>query len=156
MTFRSPWMLALLLLIPAMVAAYVSSRRRRALRANALAGQGLVMTSSQPRPSQARTRMRRHVPFGLFAAALTVLVVGMARPMATVKTPQREATVIVAIDVSNSMKATDVAPSRIEVAKTAARDFVKLQPSAVRIGVVAFGDGAVTVQSPTTTHADVL
>jgi len=156
MTFRSPWMLALLLLIPAMVAAYISSRRKRAVRADALAGQGLVTTSSEARPSKSRMRVRRHVPFGLFAAALTVLVVGMARPMATVKTPQREATVILAIDVSNSMNAADVAPSRIEVAKAAARDFVKLQPSAVRIGVVAFGDGAVTVQSPTTAHADVL
>ncbi len=151
MTFRSPWMLVLLLLIPAMVAAYVSARRRRSQRAAALSQQGLVTTSFQ-----SRTRVRRHVPFALFAAALTVLVVGTARPMTTVKTPQREGTVILALDVSNSMKADDIRPSRLEAAKGAARAFVKSQPSVVRIGVVAFGDGAVVVQPPTTEHADVV
>ncbi|CAA9232822.1 MAG: hypothetical protein AVDCRST_MAG10-1254 [uncultured Acidimicrobiales bacterium] len=151
MTFRSPWMLVLLLLVPAMVAAYVSARRRRSQRAAALSQQGLVTTSFQ-----SRARIRRHVPFALFAAALTVLVVGTARPMTTVKTPQREGTVILAIDVSNSMKADDIKPSRLEAAKGAARAFVKTQPSVVRIGVVAFGDGAVVVQPPTTEHADVV
>ena len=151
MTFRDPWMLALLLVIPAMVAAYASSRRRRARRTTALSGQGLVTTSSQSRKG-----LRRHMPFALFAAALTVLVVGMARPMTTVKRPLREGTVILALDVSNSMKADDIRPSRLEAAKGAARAFVKSQPSVVRIGVVAFGDGAVVVQPPTTEHADVV
>ena len=149
MSFRAPWMLILLLLIPAMVTAYVSAGRRRSQRAAALSKQGLVTTSL---PS--RTRLRRHVPFALFAAALTVLVVGTARPMTMVKTPQREGTVILALDVSNSMKADDIKPSRLEAAKAAARAFVKSQPSVVRIGVVAFGDGAVVVQPPTTEHAD--
>ena len=71
--------------------------------------------------------------------------------MATVKTPRREATVILAFDVSNSMAANDVKPSRIEAAKAAARAFVRRQPPAVRIGVVAFGHGAVIVQTPTLT-----
>ena len=105
---------------------------------------------------QSRMRLRRHVPFVLFTAALTVLVIGMARPMTSVKTPQREGTVILAIDVSNSMKATDVEPTRMEAAKAAARAFVDHQPPAVRIGVVAFGDGAVVVQTPTNAHADVV
>ena len=151
MTFRSPWMLGLLLVIPALLAAYTSSRRRRSRRAAELSEQGLVTTSFQ-----SRMRVRRHVPFGLFVAALTVLVVGMARPMATVKTPQRDATVILALDVSNSMKAADVKPTRIEAAKTVARAFVDRQPPAVRIGVVAFGDSAVIVQRPTNAHADVV
>jgi Ca-activated chloride channel family protein len=151
MTFRSPWMLGLLAVIPAMVAAYVSSRRRGATRAAALSAQGLVASSSRsPMP------VRRHVPFALFAAALTVLVVGLARPMTTVKTPRREGTVILAMDVSNSMKAADVKPTRIDAAKATARAFVQRQPPAVRIGVVAFGDGAVIVQTPTTDHADVV
>ena len=124
------------MLVPVVVAAYVSSRRRRARRAAALAAQGLVTTDVGR-----RLRWRRHVPFALFAAALAVLVVALARPMATVKTPRREATVILAIDVSNSMAATDVKPTRIEAAKTAAGAFVRQQPPAVRIGVVAFGDG---------------
>lgn len=150
MTFRSPGMLAALLLIPALVAAYVSSQRRRSRRATALAGQGLVTTGA------GRRRLRRHVPFALFTAALALLVVAMARPMATVKTPRQEATVIVAIDVSNSMAATDVKPSRIEAAKTAAQDFVRRQPPAVRIGVVAFGESAVTVQPLTLNHSDAI
>jgi Ca-activated chloride channel family protein len=87
---------------------------------------------------------------------LTVLIVAMARPSTTVKLPRREGLVILAIDVSNSMVATDVKPSRIEAAKVAARAFVERQPPAVRIGVVAFGDGAVIVQTPTNAHADVL
>jgi len=150
MTFRSPQMLALLAVVPAMVAAYVRSRRRRSRRAAALAEQGLVATSAA-----SRMRVRRHVPFGLFALALTVLLVGMARPMTTVKTPRREGTVILALDVSNSMKADDVKPTRIDAAKAAARAFVDRQPPAVKVGVVAFGDGAVIVQPPTSEHAEV-
>jgi Ca-activated chloride channel family protein len=150
MTFGSPWNLALLVIVPAMVVAYVKSRRRRARRVAALAGQGLVTTASS-----SRMRIRRHVPFAFFAAALTVLLVGMARPMTTVKTPKREGTVILAMDVSNSMNADDVKPTRIEAAKTAARAFVDRQPPAVKIGVVAFGDGAVIVQQPTSEHGEV-
>ena len=134
-----------------MVAAYVSSRRRRSRRAAALAEQGLVATLVVRRGCACGATCRSR----LFAAALTVLVVGMARPMTTVKTPQREGTVILAIDVSNSMRADDIKPTRIDAAKAAARAFVERQPPAVRIGVVAFGDGAVIVQTPTNTHADV-
>jgi len=151
MTFRSPAMLVLLLAVPAMVAAYVRSRRRQAQRAAALAEQGLVAT-----PPPSGMRVRRHVPFGLFAAALTVLIVAMAQPMATVQTPRREGTVILAMDVSNSMRATDIRPTRLEAAKEAARAFVRRQPPAVRIGVVAFGDGAVIVQTPTNAQDDVV
>ncbi len=151
MTFRSPWLLGLLLVVPAIVWAHASSRRRRARRLAELAAQGLVTTSSTP-----PTRARRHLPFALFVAALALLIVGMAQPMTTVHTPRREGTVILALDVSNSMRADDVAPTRLEAAKTAARAFVKRQPPAVRIGVVAFGDGAVVVQTPTNAHADVI
>ena len=139
------------MVIPAMVAAYASARRRRARRAAELAEQGLVETSSASRLGR-----RRHVPFGLFAVALSLLLIGVARPMTTIKTPRQEGTVILAMDVSNSMKADDVRPTRIEAAKAAARAFVERQPSAVRIGVVAFGDGAVVVQTPTNAHVEVL
>ena len=151
MTFRSPWMLALLVVVPALIAAYVSSLRRRARRSAELAAQGLVVTSPA-----SRMRIRRHVPFALFAAALTLLLVGMARPLTTIKTPRREGTVVLAVDVSNSMRADDVKPTRLDAAKLAARTFTDRQPPAVRIGVVAFGDGAVVVQTPTTAHADVV
>ena len=151
MTFRSPLSLVLLLAVPALVAAYVRSVRRRSQRAAALAAQGLVATTPA-----ARMRVRRHVPFGLFAGALTLLVVGMAQPMTTVKTPRREGTVILAMDVSNSMKADDIKPTRMEASKAAARAFVERQAPDVRVGVVAFGDGAVTVQTPTNAREDVL
>ncbi|HEX2118155.1 MAG TPA: BatA domain-containing protein, partial [Acidimicrobiales bacterium] len=78
MTFRSPWMLLLLVVVPAMVAAYVSARRRRARRIAELAAQGLVATSPASRLGR-----RRHVPFGLFTVALTLLLIGVARPMTT-------------------------------------------------------------------------
>ncbi|MDQ4090405.1 MAG: VWA domain-containing protein [Actinomycetota bacterium] len=151
MTFGAPWVLALLPAVAALVVAYVRARRRRAGRAAALAEQGLV-----PTPGPSTRRVRRHVPFALFVAALTLLVVGMAQPMTTVKTPRREGTVILALDVSNSMKADDIKPNRMDAAKAAARAFVERQPSEVRLGVVAFGDGAVVVQTPTNAHADVL
>ncbi len=150
MTFRSPAMLALLALVPAMVWAYLRTRRRRAQRAAALAAQGLVATAVPAR------RFRRHVPFALFAAALTLLLVGMARPHTRVTTPKREGTVILALDVSNSMRADDIKPTRLEAEKAAARAFVERQPQEVRVGVVAFGDGAVVVQAPTNSHADIL
>ena len=151
MSFASPWLLALLVVIPAIIAAYVSSVRRRAHRATQLAAQGLVTTSAA-----ARLGRRRHIPFGIFALALTALVIALARPETNLTTPLREGTVILAFDVSNSMAADDLEPSRIEAAKTAARAFVEQQPSTIRIGVVAFGDGAVVVQPPTNTQEDVI
>lgn len=152
MTFGAPVVLVLLLAIPALVAAYVKASRRRARRAADLAEQGLVATAA----SRSRMRVRRHVPFALFTTALTLLIMGMAQPMSTVETPRREGTVILTMDVSNSMKADDIQPTRMEAAKVAARAFVNGQPPAVRVGIVAFGDGAVVVQTPTNAHADVL
>jgi Ca-activated chloride channel homolog len=149
--FGEPERLLALLLLPAVVAAYVISRRRRRLRTAALATQGLVTNSG------ARPRSRgRHLPFALLLAALAVLVFASARPMTTIRTPKREATVVLAIDVSNSMAATDVKPSRLGAAKMAAQDFVRQQPAGVRIGVVAFGPTAVIVQPPTLAHSDAL
>src|SRR5437763_14212343 len=153
MSFRSPWMLALFVVIPAAVAAYVAAQRRRARGAEALASEGFVATSVA---AGVVGRQRRHIPFALFVAALTVLVVGLARPSTTVRTPREEGTVVLALDISNSMRATDAKPSRIEAAKAAARSFVNRQSGAVRIGVVAFGDGAVVVPAPTTRDADVV
>jgi Ca-activated chloride channel family protein len=150
-TFGTPWVLAVLVAVPALVAAYARSRRRRAQRSATLAAQGLVVAAA---PS--KMRARRHVPFGLFAAALTLLIVGMAQPMATVKTPKREGTVILAVDISNSMRADDIKPTRMDAAKAAAKAFVERQPPEVKVGIVAFGDGAVVVQTPTNAHVDVL
>jgi Ca-activated chloride channel family protein len=151
MTLASPERLLGLLLLPVVVAAYVLSRRRRRQRTGALAAQGLLTTGLARRRG-----WRLHVPFALFLVALALLVVASARPMATIRTPRREATVVLDIDVSNSMAAADVKPSRIGVAKVVAEDFVRQQPAGVRIGVVAFGPSAVIVQPPTFDHAVVL
>jgi Ca-activated chloride channel family protein len=96
------------------------------------------------------------VPPVLFLLGVVVLVVGLARPEATIDLPRREGTVVLAFDVSSSMKAKDLAPSRIEAAKKAARSFVADQPSNIKIGVVAFSDDGYIVQPPTRAHRDVL
>ncbi|MGH7226836.1 MAG: VWA domain-containing protein, partial [Gemmataceae bacterium] len=151
MSFASPQLLFGLLLLPAVVVAHLLARRKRRHRTAALAAQGLVTTGL------ARGRSwRLHLPFALFLVALALLIVACARPMTTIKTPLREATVVLAIDVSNSMAAGDVKPSRIAAAKAAAEDFVREQPSGARIGVVAFGPSAVIVQRPSFDHAVVL
>jgi Ca-activated chloride channel family protein len=150
MTFGAGQWLFCLLLLPLVVAGYLRSRRHRARRSAALATQGLVATAN------GRRDWRVHLPFVLFLVALAVLVVAIARPMATVKTPRREATVILAIDISNSMAASDAKPTRFAAAKGAASAFVRAQPSSVRIGVVAFGPAALIVQPPTFSHPTVL
>jgi Ca-activated chloride channel homolog len=101
-------------------------------------------------------RWRRHVPFALFAAAIALMCFALARPVVSLALPERQGTVILAFDVSNSMLAKDFRPTRIAAAKAAAIAFAKKQPSSIRIGVVAFGDGAVTVLKPTNVTADVI
>jgi Ca-activated chloride channel family protein len=150
MSFDSPWMLLLLALVPLLVAAYVWALRRRSGRAARLAAEGLVPTGAGKR------RWRRHVPFALFAAGIALIVFGLARPTVDLPVPEREGTVVLTFDVSNSMRAKDVQPTRIEAAKVAARAFVEQQPSTIKIGVVAFGDSAVTVLKPTAEKQDVL
>jgi len=154
MSFASPVMFAFALVIPLLIVVYRAEGKRRERRSRALEQEGLVAV---PIAGATTTRRRRrHVPFALFLAALSALVVALARPMTTVRTPREVGTAIVALDISNSMRATDVKPSRISVAKSAARAFVRRQPAAVRVGVVVFGDGAVVVQNPTTAHADAI
>jgi Ca-activated chloride channel family protein len=150
MTFTSPVTLFGLLLIPVVVASYAASRRRRRRRLAGLAAQGLVARDPD------RRRLREHLPFALVVVALVLLVLACARPLAIIKTPQRTATVVIALDVSNSMAATDAQPSRIGAAKAVASDFVRQQPSGVHIGVVGFGEGGIITQPPTSDHADVL
>jgi Ca-activated chloride channel family protein len=93
---------------------------------------------------------RRHVPPALMLGALALLIIGMARPTAEVSLPSTRATVMLAMDVSGSMRAADVNPSRIEAAQAAAKQYVKDQPKDVQIGIVAFAATAFLVQNPTT------
>jgi Ca-activated chloride channel homolog len=150
MSLGSPWMLIALALVPCLVGAYAWMLRRRAERAQQLASEGLVPTGGEG------VRRRRHVPFALFVLALTLLAFGLARPTVSLALPTREGTVILAFDVSNSMRADDLQPTRLAAAKKAALAFVEQQPRTIRIGVVAFGDSAVTVLRPSTVKEDVV
>ncbi|MEP7198930.1 MAG: VWA domain-containing protein, partial [Chloroflexota bacterium] len=151
MSFQWPTMLWFMLLIPLLIAAYVWAQRRRQKYAVRYASLSLVREALGKGPG-----IRRHIPPVLFLFALAVMIIGLARPEAVIILPKQEGTVILTIDVSGSMLADDVKPTRMEAAKDAARGFVQKQPPGVRIGVVSFTDNAFVVQSPTTDREPVL
>jgi Ca-activated chloride channel family protein len=99
---------------------------------------------------------RRHLPPALLLVALAVMIAAIARPTATVTLPSQHETVILAMDVSGSMRATDVEPNRLVAAQNAAKAFVTQQPDSVRIGVVAFAGTATVAQAPTRSREDVI
>ncbi len=145
-SFSWPVMLWFLLLVPVIAAIYVVLLRRRRKSAFRYPNLALVREASDG------PGWRRHVPPALMLAAFAMLLLAMARPSAEVALPSRVATVILAMDVSGSMRATDVNPSRIMAAETAAKAYIKDQPRDVRIGIVAFAATALLVQAPTTDH----
>jgi Ca-activated chloride channel homolog len=151
MSLAWPAALLTLVLVPLAIYAYVRLGRRRKQRSAALAAQGLVPTATA-----AKLRKRRHLPFALMMGALSVLAVAMARPHANVSVPKRQGTVILAFDVSNSMQADDLKPTRIDAAREAAKRFVEKQPPQIRIGIVAFSDGGVLTQAPTVERAEAI
>jgi Ca-activated chloride channel homolog len=151
MSFASPSWLALLVLVPLALLGYRWLLRRRAVRRSELAKQGMVLTAG----SNAKT-WRRHLPVALFIPALACLALAAARPQAAVGLPRREGTVILAFDVSTSMRADDLKPNRMQAAKEAAKIFVAQQPNSIKIGIVAFSDGGLVTQQPTTDQQAVL
>src|ERR1035437_2619432 len=138
-------LLALLLLLPVFVDAYIGSLRRR--RPAGVRYSSLSLVRDAVRGS---SRLRRHLPFALFVAALGALVLAIARPVVVVAVPTNQTTIILTIDVSGSMCSTDIPPSRLEAAESAAASFINGQASSVRIGIVAFSGFAEVVQPPTT------
>lgn len=144
-------MLLTLLLVPLCVVLYLRLLRQRRETTADLGPLGIIQTSSR-----SILRSRRHVPPAFFLLGATLLLFGMARPEMPVSLPRVEGTVILAFDVSNSMMAEDMEPTRMEAAKAAARTFVENQPSTIMIGVVAFGNGGLIVQPPTNVQADIL
>ena len=151
MTFIWPVILLLLLFIPLLVVLYITLQRRRRRSLARYGNLGLVQDAAGQ-----RLGMRRHIPPALFAIGLTILTIALARPQATLSLPKVEGTVILAFDVSGSMAAEDMKPTRMEAAKSAARDFVQRQPSTVQIGIVAFSDSGFSVQAPTNDKESVL
>jgi Ca-activated chloride channel homolog len=147
MSVRYPLVIILAVLLTAgAVTAYVLLQRRRSA-ALTRAGFGSLAGGGSPRAS-----IRRHLPYALLLLSFPILLVGLARPQAELKVPKVGGTVILAFDVSNSMKATDVNPSRLAAAQAAAADFVRAQPSGVDVGVLLFGDTALLTQAPTGDH----
>ncbi len=140
-----PEFLFLLGLIPLMIGVYIWMLRRR--RRFAVRYSSLVLVRAAL-PQQAR--WRRHLPFVAFLLALTSLVAALSRPVAIVSVPAGRTTVILALDVSRSMCATDISPNRLEAAKAAALSFIQRQGATTQIGVVAFAGFAELVQPPTT------
>src|SRR5689334_1298073 len=143
MTFLWPEALWGLILLPLLVAAYLlllGRKKRQALRYSSL---GLV------RQAIGASSWRRHVPPALFLAAIAVLVLAAARPAAVVLLPSDHETVILAMDVSGSMRANDVKPTRLAAAQAAAKAFIADTPRHTRIGLVAFAGSAALVQQPT-------
>ncbi|MBI3244304.1 MAG: VWA domain-containing protein [Chloroflexi bacterium] len=140
-----PAFLFLLGLIPLVVVAYVWMLRRRqrfAVRYSSLT----LVRAALPRHSF----WRRHLPFALFVMALSSLVVALGRPVTIVSVPAGRTTVILTLDVSRSMCATDIPPNRLEAAKAAARLFIQRQSATTQIGIVAFAGFAELIQPPTT------
>ena len=144
MTFIWMDMLWLLLLVPLLIGAYIWLLRRRKKSALRYANLALVKQAMGK-----GVGWRRHVPPALLLLAITVLIFAVARPAAVVELASSRATVILSMDVSGSMRARDVEPSRIVAAQEAAKSFIKNQPADVQIGIVAFASAAVLVQAPT-------
>jgi Ca-activated chloride channel family protein len=151
MKFLWPEMLWLLLLVPALVAGYFYLLRRKRQAALKYANLGMVKEAMG-----AGQRFRRHIPPLLFLIAIIALLAAVARPTAVVTLPSQHQTIILAMDVSGSMRATDVQPNRLAASQAAAKAFVAEQPSNVRIGVVSFAGTAAVVQVPTHSREDII
>ena len=141
MSFIWPSLLGSLLIVPLLALLYFNLQQRRKKVAEQ---SGFIFVQSESGVSG----MRRHFPALIFLVGIAILLFSLSRPQATVSLPKYEGTVIVVFDVSGSMAADDIEPTRMEAAKSIALDFVKDQPTDVRIGVVAFSDGGLNVQAP--------
>jgi len=143
MKFGAPVLLWSLLSIPALAALYVAAQRRR--MRYAVSFTNLQVLEGVQRPARA---WRRHVPMALFLLALVPLLVGLARPQGSVLVPREQATLVLSMDVSGSMRATDVAPSRLEAAQAAALTFVDGLPDKFPVGLVTFSEDAEVLAQP--------
>jgi Ca-activated chloride channel family protein len=144
-SFREPTVLLGLALLPVALLAYLSMQRRRGRAAAAFGNPALL-----PGLMTARPGWRRHLPAGLLALAVAAMVVALARPQRSVAAPQRAATVVLVNDVSGSMRADDVSPTRLDAAVDSAKVLVDKTPDNFRLGLVTFSDYAEQQVAPTT------
>ncbi|MGY2066082.1 VWA domain-containing protein [Blastococcus sp. SYSU DS0619] len=151
LSFEAPWRLLLLLAVAAVAVGYLVAQRRRTAYAVRIADADLLASVAPRAP-----RWRRHVPAALLVTALAFMVTAFAKPAAAVEVPREAATVVVAIDTSTSMQATDVAPSRFEAAQAAAVEFVEQLPEGIDVGLVSFSGTAVVEVAPTDDHEAVV
>jgi Ca-activated chloride channel homolog len=150
MSFQAPLFLAGLVLVPLFAWAYLAHGRRRARAAEAFA-----LRPVQPNVVPRRPGWRRHVPMVAYTLALAALVVALARPETTVAVPDERASIMLVTDISGSMQATDVQPSRLVAARRAAQDFLDAVPRDIRVGAIAFNQRPRTLSAPTTDRAAV-
>jgi Ca-activated chloride channel family protein len=144
MNFLAPQLLFGLLLIPVAIGAYVWTQRRRSRYAVRFTNLELLANLAPRRPG-----WRRHLPPALYLAAIGGLLFALARPTMVVNVPRDDATVILGIDISGSMTAVDVSPTRLDAAKSAATAFLDQLPAGVRVGLVAFSSQPRTLVEPT-------
>ena len=149
MKFIWPQWLWLAAILPVLVGLYVWMLRRRQKRALRYASLAIVNEALGK-----ASRLRRHIPPALMLLSLGALIVATARPTATVTLPSEHETIILAMDVSGSMRATDVQPTRIEAAQAAAKSFIHDAPANTKIGIVAFAGTASVVQPATLSRED--
>jgi Ca-activated chloride channel family protein len=151
MQFLWPQFLWLLLALPLLVGLYLWLLRRKKKLAVRYASLSFVK-EAMGRGQQ----LRRHVPPVLFLLAMAALVLATARPVAVVTLPSNQQTIILAMDVSGSMRATDVQPNRLVAAQNAAKAFIGELPRHVKVGIVAFAGSAQVAQLPTTNREDLI
>jgi Ca-activated chloride channel family protein len=151
MHFLWPHMLWLLLAVPVLVGAYVLALRRRAKGALRFATLSTLKDAMGP-----RQRFRRHVPPLIFLVAMVAAIFAMARPSAVITLPSDQRTIVLAMDVSLSMRAADILPTRMHASQAAAKAFVQQQPPDVRVAVVSFAGTASVVQPPTHNREDLV
>jgi Ca-activated chloride channel homolog len=150
-SFASPWRLLLVVVLLLMLVAYIlvqRSRQKYALRFTSVD----LLASVAPR----RSGWQRHISAALLLVAVLALVGGLANPMRNVRVPRQRGTIMLAIDTSGSMAATDVTPTRLKAAESAARNFVEKLPKGLKIGLLSFNTSATVVASPTLDHETVL
>jgi Ca-activated chloride channel family protein len=144
MTFLWIGLLGAIVIVPAIVALYLWSLRRRRPVAARYSSLSLIRDALP-----GASRLRRHLPFALFVAAVTALVLALGRPAMVLSVPSNQTTIILAMDVSGSMCSTDIQPTRLQAAEDAAVAFITSQGADTQIGIVAFSGFAAVVQPPT-------